>query len=221
MPIEESTPANLTVEEIRDVYSRLAPLYGLLKFCGEGKARHKALEMASLRKGEEVLEIAVGPGWALKEIVQKVGAANVVGMDLTADMLRRTVQLFEQEGAPLPPLCQGDGRLLPFADASFDCVFSSYMLDLLSLKDMDLALGEMRRVLRPSGRVILIHLAPGNLLFNWIWRALYWIIPNLLGGCRPIRVAPYLPQRRFRVSGVTRASQWGISAEIVVALRDG
>ena len=55
-------------------------------------------------------------------------------------------------------LHRGSALHLPYATASFDAVFSAFMLDLIDTPGIPLALGEMRRVLKPGGRVGLVSM---------------------------------------------------------------
>ncbi len=118
-----------------------------------------------------------------------------------------------------PALAQCEASSLPFAEGSFDLVFSSYLLDLLSPADIATTIREMRRVLGPSGRLVLLHLSLGNRWFDRLWGFFYWVIPTLLGGCRPIRVAEYLPEAGFAVLQALRITQWGVPAEVILARR--
>ena len=221
VPLEESTPAKLSVEEISDVYSRLAPFYGFWERLAEGRAKRLALELAALPDGERVLEVGVGPGTALEELARANLCGTTTGADLCFDMLQRTHRLFRRRSRARPPLCQCDARSLPFAANSFDLVFSSYTLDLLSASDIQRTILEIRRVLKPSGRLLLVHLGLGNPWFDRLWIFFYWLVPALLGGCRPIRLAAYLSEAGFAVLEDRRITQWGIPAEVILACRQG
>jgi len=174
-----------------------------------------------VHNGERVLEIAVGTGSALQELTRCNPAGVTIGIDLTPAMLRRTRSSFRRRLLSLPPLFQCDARFLPFAGDSFDLVFSSYMLESLSVCDIERTLHEILRVLKPSGRLVLLHLSTGSRWFDRVWSTLYWLVPTLLGGCRPIRVAPYLPEAGFTVIRVDHVTELGIPAEVILAKRAG
>ena len=217
--IEESTPARLTVRQVRDVYSRLAPLYGLWQKLAQGRSQKAALELADVRNGDRVLEVAVGPGTALESLARSNPAGVTIGMDLTPAMVERARRRLQRGSLTRPALCQCDARFLPFANQSFDLVLASYLLDLLSTADIASAVAEMRRVLRPAGRLVLVHLSRGNLWFDRLWGFLYWLAPEMLGGSRPIQLAAYLPSAGFTVAASRRMVRWGIPAEVILARR--
>ena len=75
--IEEAAAVYLTDREMHGVYSRLSPLYGFWERWAEGRARKLALELARITNGERVLEVAVGPGATLVEILARVDASTV------------------------------------------------------------------------------------------------------------------------------------------------
>ena len=219
LPIEESSPARLTVSQVPGVYSRLSPLYGFWEQFAEGRARRFALHLAGVRPGERILEVGIGPGTALEQLARRNSTGLTVGLDLTPDMLQKTRGRFLRNSLASPRLCQSDARFLPFADSSFDLVFSAYLLDLLSLADIETTLREMRRVLRPSGRLVLLHLTLGNRWFNRLWGLLYGLVPMLLGGCRPIRLAAQSGESGLLVLQNQRVVQCGIPSEVILARR--
>lgn len=217
--MEESTRALLTVPELRDVYSRLAPLYGIWEKFTETKARSIALELARVRDGERVLEVAVGTGTAFEQLTRRNPRGVNVGVDITRAMLERTIGLFQRASLPFPELCQCDARSLPFPKRSFDLVYCSYLLDALSEPDIEQVLGEMRRVMAPSGRLVLVYLSSRHRWFNLLWDSVYAIVPNLLGGCRPIGLRSVLPRAGFAIQEFRGIAQWGVPSEVILAVR--
>ena len=109
---------------------------------------HEAL---GARSGERVLDLGCGPGFYVAELLERVGpSGHVAGVDTSGPMLalaahrigaRDNVELAE---APV--------TALPFDDASFDAAISVQVLEYV--KDVDGALIELHRVLRPGGRVV-------------------------------------------------------------------
>jgi SAM-dependent methyltransferase len=107
---------------------------------------------AELRPGDDVLDLACGRGAVLRPALSAVGdRGSVVGIDIAAEMVRR----LEAELGDLPnvEVRVGDAEQLPFADASFDVVTGGFMI--FFPPDPLRVLAEIRRVLRPAGRVAL------------------------------------------------------------------
>ncbi len=100
----------------------------------------------SLREGERVLEVGSGLGYLAAEVAEHVGAGEVMGIEYSAAQLAHAQSL----GARVR-FVQGDAHQLPFADESFDLVYCRYVLE--HVADPLAVLCEMRRVLRPGGRV--------------------------------------------------------------------
>ena len=99
-------------------------------------------------------------------------------------MIEKSWQRVHGAGYNNLSLAEADTRHLPFANRAFDVVYSSYMLDILSVQDIIAALKEFRRVLKGSGRVILVNLSkqsPQNR--TWV-EYLYKMVPNHLGAAR-------------------------------------
>ncbi|HET7398426.1 MAG TPA: class I SAM-dependent methyltransferase [Intrasporangium sp.] len=103
-------------------------------------------------RGQQVLEIGAGSGQCSRWL--RARGASVVATDLSAGMLRTGAEVNARlsPGARVP-LVQCDGRSLPFADGSFDTVFTAYGV-VPFVADSDVVLAEAARVLRPGGRLV-------------------------------------------------------------------
>ncbi len=102
-------------------------------------------------EGREVLEIGGGAGQGGR-FVHSAGG-RVVSTDLSFGMLRRGADIDADHGWPRLPLVQCDALALPFADASFDVVFTAYGV-MPFVADGAGAVAEAARVLRPGGRLV-------------------------------------------------------------------
>jgi ubiquinone/menaquinone biosynthesis C-methylase UbiE len=98
----------------------------------------------------DVLEVAVGTGLNFAHYPSGV---RLTGIDISTAMLDRARDRAAQLGLPVS-LREGDAQALPFADASFDSVVCT--LSLCGIPDNRTAIAEMRRVLRPGGRLLLL-----------------------------------------------------------------
>jgi ubiquinone/menaquinone biosynthesis C-methylase UbiE len=79
-----------------------------------------------------------------------------------------------------------DATALPYPDDTFDAVFSSYLIDVLPDRHQRAALREIRRVLRPDGRAVLVYLAPPQHPTEHLWTSLATVAPFLVGGARSV-----------------------------------
>ena len=104
-----------------------------------------------------VLEVGCGPGEAAERIARELGA-EVVALDIS----ERMVELARSRGVDARV---GDVQSLPFADGEFDCVLAAWML--YHVPDVERALAEMARVLRPDGRLVAVTNANDHLAELW------------------------------------------------------
>lgn len=218
--IEARAPA----EDVRRAYNLWSHFYAKLGVPLERKPRLMALERAGIQPHEKVLEVAVGPGATLLEIVKKADRSNVVyGIDLAPRMLARARGLVHAAGYTNIDLREADARRLPFPDQAFDVLYNSYMFDLLPLADMPLVLSEFRRVLKPGGRLVLLNLSKKDGSHLTWYERLYELLPSdwvpyLLGGCRPVLMRRIVAEAGF--SDVRREfiDHW-LPSEIVTATK--
>lgn len=194
--------APVTTDAIRSAYDLWSPIFGCCVVPLERRPRQRGLELADIKPQDRVLEVAVGTGAAMLEILKRVDKTNVVsGVDLSHRMLEKTRRAVAKAGFLNVELRQADARSLPFEDDSFDVLFNSYMLDLVPLAEMPLVLAEFRRVLKDNGRLVLVNMSRGPHMTRWekLYRATpSRLIPYLYGGCRPVFVEQPAREAGFR-----------------------
>jgi len=121
------------------------------------------VEIAAVRPGERVLDVAGGTADLSRAFAQRVGPDGQVWLtDINHAMLSVGRDRLLDKGINLPT-AQCDAEKLPFADNSFDLVSVAFGLRNMTHKDH--ALAEMRRVLRPGGRLLVLE-------FSKIWAPL-------------------------------------------------
>lgn len=163
----EQVPEEEKSRRVADVFDAVASRYDVMNdLMSVGLHRvwkRVALERSLVRPGERVLDIASGTGDLARLFRARVGASGQVVMtDINRAMLSIGRDRLVDKGIMLP-LVQCDAQKLPFADGSFDCVTIGF--GLRNVTDKDRALAEMRRVLRPGGRLLVLE-------FSRVWAPL-------------------------------------------------
>ena len=125
--------------------------------------------VANVKSGQRVLDIAGGTGDLALAFAPKVGpTGQVVHTDINEAMLREGRNRLFDAGVSLPTLAC-DAEHLPFADAYFDVVTVAFGLRNMTHKDA--ALQEMRRVLKPGGRLLVLEFSkvakPLEKIYGW------------------------------------------------------
>jgi ubiquinone/menaquinone biosynthesis C-methylase UbiE len=206
----------VTPQKVERFYDTVAPLYGFWARLTESRAARRALEVAALQPGESVLEVGLGTGEFFSRLSIAAKDGRCVGLDLSAGMLRRARRRLDAKGGA-GWLCRGDACQLPFPAASFDVVFGCYMLDLLPEADIHRALAEFFRVTKPQGRLAAVVMARQARAFDAIWMWGYRHAPTLVGGCRPVALAPELAATGWRIEVAEKISQNGFRSELILA----
>jgi len=102
-------------------------------------------------RGKRVLEIGFGPGYDALKFMQ--AGADYSGIDITTENVDRTRKHLSYFNLS-PDVRQGDAEHSPYSDGSFDLVYSNGVLH--HIPDLTAALGEIRRVLKPDGRLSIL-----------------------------------------------------------------
>lgn len=123
----------------------------------ESAYREKTLDVAKLKAGESVLDIGCGTGTLAIAAKQRVGpTGKVYGVDASQEMLARAGKKANKAGTEVV-FQNGVVEALPFADGQFDAVLSTVMLHHLGRKVRQQCAHEVRRVLKPGGRVLAVE----------------------------------------------------------------
>ena len=117
---------------------------------------------------------------------------------------------------------QTDGALrFDLFDGEVDRFVATYVLDLLSEKDIRQVIKEAYRVLGAGGLLCLTSLSYSTLplarLRMGVWQLGYRLNPKWFGGCRPLRMLEHLPKEQWRVSFHATVVPYATPSEIVVA----
>lgn len=142
------------------LFDRVAPYYdtmnSVLSLGMDRRWRRVAAASLRLSPGARVLDVATGTGALATAIVRATrGSVSVTGCDVNEQMLSVARARASRAAAPVA-LVHCDATELPFASESFDAVTIGFAID--DMPDRDACVREMRRVLRPGGRLVLLEL---------------------------------------------------------------
>lgn len=214
----------LSHAEVRAFYDRFGMKQDRQPF--EEDAIARLLEIGRFSTAQSVLEFGCGTGKAAVNILRNrlPASATYTGIDASSTMVGITRERLAPFGSRAS-VQQSDGAMqLPFANASFDRFLSSYVLDLLSEADIAQLVAEARRVLVPGGLLVVTSLTHGRRLheklIEQVWMTGFRIRPNLVGGCRPIRIHQFVPPHKgwTHLHNET-VTQLGFCSELLVAER--
>lgn len=152
---------------VRGVFSSVAQKYDIMNDL-MSMGLHRlwkmfTIEISGVRSGDRVLDVAGGTGDLSSAFAKRVGPTGQVWLtDINNAMLTRGRDRLLDEGQ-LGPVAQCDAEKLPFPSDHFDCVTVAFGLRNMTHKES--AIAEMRRVLKPGGRLLVLE-------FSKVWKPL-------------------------------------------------
>jgi SAM-dependent methyltransferase len=138
------------IEHHRKISSHAEEIWNWDSPAGRRRADRRAelfVEHGGLRPGVRALELGCGTGVFLEKVARC--GATLHGLDLSEDLLAQARA--RMAGAPNVRLDRGNAEAMPYPDGEFDAVYGSSVLHHL---DLDAALRELHRVLKPGGRLV-------------------------------------------------------------------
>jgi demethylmenaquinone methyltransferase/2-methoxy-6-polyprenyl-1,4-benzoquinol methylase len=218
----------LAPDAVRTMFDRISPVYDAMNrtmTLGLDRRWRRAAAEAVVRYGDRVLDACCGTG-DLAIAGKEAGGGSVTGLDFSPRMLERArAKSREIEWV------QGDMLALPFDDESFDAATVGF--GVRNLDDLELGLAELRRVLRPGGRLAILEISQPRGLLAPFYRLWFDRLVPLLGRVLPGGSAyTYLPAsvRRFPgpedLAALLREAgfedvRWRLFAGSIVALHTG
>ena len=217
----------LAPDAVRSMFDRISPVYDAMNrtmTMGLDQRWRRATVAAVVQPGDRVLDACCGTGDLAVAALQ--AGATVTGLDFSERMLERARRKSDEID-----WVQGDAEKLPFEDASFDAATVGF--GVRNLADLERGLTELRRVLRPGGRVAILEITKPSGLLAPFYRLWFDGFVPLLGKVLPGGSAyTYLPAsvRRFpgpdQLAGLLRGAgfedvRWRTFAGGIVALHIG
>jgi demethylmenaquinone methyltransferase/2-methoxy-6-polyprenyl-1,4-benzoquinol methylase len=177
-----STPAG-KARYVRGLFATIADRYDLatvlLSFGLDRRWKRRLASMAHCGNGCRALDLACGTGDIAFLLARRGG--DVIGLDLTVRMIQLArARAVAEAGAGRVGFVAGDMGALPFGDGLFDLVTTGY--GLRNVPDPDGAIAEIRRVLRPGGRVLSLDFnRPAHAPVRLIYHAYLTVFGSVLG----------------------------------------
>ena len=143
---------------VRRMFGDIAARYDLmnaLMTLGRDRAWRRLAARELVRPGDRVVDVGCGTGDLALACID-AGAASVAGVDFAAPMLMRAREKAAERGQPSLSFGLGDATRLPLPDASMDGWCSAFVVR--NIPDLDAALAEAWRVLRPGGRLAVLEI---------------------------------------------------------------
>jgi phosphatidylethanolamine/phosphatidyl-N-methylethanolamine N-methyltransferase len=148
------------------VYENLAWVYDLVFGPALHPGRVDAIRRMAIKPGDRVLEVGVGTGINAPLYPKD---CSVTGIDLSSSMLEKARDRIARKGVRNVRLLPMDAADLKFADDTFDIVYAPYVISVVP--DPVGVTGEMRRVCRPGGRIVILnHFRSHNRVMAWLER---------------------------------------------------
>lgn len=213
----EKTDARISQDEIGSVYDRVAWIYDVWAHLTESRARARALELASIRNGEDILEVAVGTGVAFCAMAERNPGGSNTGIDISEGMLNKAKKRLENLSHDNYSLKLGSAFELDISDNSMDLLMNNYMFDLVRFDEMERVIAEFKRVLRKGGKLVLVNMTVGERLGSGIYSAIYRLSPRTMGGCRGVRMSGRLQQNGFYLETREYIQQMLFPSEVILA----
>jgi demethylmenaquinone methyltransferase/2-methoxy-6-polyprenyl-1,4-benzoquinol methylase/phosphoethanolamine N-methyltransferase len=188
---------------ISGVFSKLYDAYNRLGGFGEA-FRKRIVDEASLEPGESVLDCGCGTGTLAIIAKRRVGTTGrVCGIDISKDQIDVARKKIKQQDLHIE-FCEGSIDELPFPDQSFNAIFSTLMLHHVPREVKIGAFREMRRTLKPGGRIVIADFGSPKHAWGWVLFSPLMLMLLLAGSTRDNafnRLPDMMSESGLRVTG--------------------
>ena len=209
-----------TKEQAKESYNKISKFYGYFTWF-EKKYSERELELLDVQADETVLEIGFGTGYCFKRIAESVGEnGKAYGIDISPEMLKITKRRLERARLiDRVELYCGDSVSMPYKNDMFDAVSMNFTLELFDTPEIPRVLSEIKRVLKPSGRLGVASMSNENggsiilSIYNWIHQK----FPKYID-CRPIFVEESVKNAGYEIKRKEKVKLFGLHGEIVIGV---
>src|ERR1700683_1302963 len=152
-PEEPTVPTQMQESSTRVLYDAQSRVYD--KTFGRLVQRRiaRAISHINIQPGDRILDLGIGTGAALQ--YYPLDRGRIFGIDLSAGMLNLCIQRMEKLNRTNATVIQGDALHLPFGDDTFDHIFISHVISVVS--DPCVLMREAQRVAKPEARIVMLN----------------------------------------------------------------
>lgn len=208
----------------KSFYDRISHSYDMIADSNEHVAREKGLAALAISEGETVLEIGYGTGHSLVSLANSVGeSGKVYGVDISDGMQKVSQKRIDEAGlSARVELSVADTPPLPYEDNTFDAVSMSFTLELFPLETIPEMLKEIRRVLKPDGRlgVVSMALPKDGEKDSFLEKTYKWMhqhFPHIVD-CQPINAVGFLKDAGFEIKTEETLEIWTMPVATLVGV---
>lgn len=214
----------LSREEARRVYDRIGKRQDSQAFY-EDRANDRIIQYADFATARHVFEFGCGTGRLAFRLLSQHLPADAVyrALDISPKMVGLAAERLAPFRSRAKVILSDGGSPVQEPSEFYDRFVSTYVLDLLSERDIARVLREAHRMLRPGGLLCLSSLSDGSgipsRLVAHVWSAVHRLRPALVGGCRPLELTGFLSSSDWKSRHHARIAPFAIPSEVVVAER--
>ena len=218
-PNSELLEAKVPQEDVGKLYDRTAWFYDIWASLTESKAQKRAIEIAEVQNNTTILDVAVGTGRLFRKIVKQNPDGINYGIDISPGMLAKAKMKLSKEDNKIYSLEIGSAFDIRMDDGSVNILFNNYMFDLISFDQMDNVINEFARVLKPSGKLVLVNMTKAEQFGAGVYERICRISPPLIGGCRGVQMLDLLTKHGFKVITREYVQQMLFPSEVILATK--
>ncbi|MGB8386326.1 class I SAM-dependent methyltransferase [Mycobacterium sp.] len=210
----------LTLKQARSVYNRIGRVQDWQAFY-EDATTDRLVANAGLAGDQMIFEFGCGTGRLAARLLGTLPAnVNYLGVDISPVMVNIATKRLAAWAKRASAVLVNGSLPLPADDGFADRVLSTFVFDLLDEDYARAVLDDLRRILKPDGRLCLASLSHGERLLERAvcrtWTGMWRLAPQLVGGCRPITVSALL-DHDWQIQHHSRVHQWGLVTDVVIA----
>lgn len=214
-------------KRVREKFDKIGKLYGLINMVGR-KPNREGMKFVKTEKGERILEIGIGTGSSLEEMILASNLQDkIYGVDSSYGMVNLARNRLYKKGIKKVNILCADARNLPFRNNTFSLIFCSGLFDSLTEDDSLKALKEIKRILKPKGKLVAINMTKKGdeilrlvrILYEWAYPRIFRIFGIYRPLSRPIYFEDTLKKAGYSIewNKITTILFFPFPVEIILA----